>query len=92
MAASLCGCQAKAVGGTGEHDFLLYFLNHAFYSDLGSAACQPSAEAGAGPVAERARVDEFDAVGREALLADGETSELWRSLYFIHGARRVGAG
>ena len=31
-----------------------------------SAACQPSAEAGAGPVgvAERARADEFDAVGK----------------------------
>ena len=27
-------------------------------------ACQPSAEAGAGPVAERARADEFDAVNR----------------------------
>ena len=26
---------------------------------MGSAACQPSAEAGAGPVAERARADEF---------------------------------
>ena len=26
--------------------------------------CQPSAEAGAGPVAERARVDESDTVGR----------------------------
>ena len=35
-------------------------------------ACQPSAEAGAGPVAERARADEFDAVGG----ACGEASEL----------------
>ena len=43
------------------------------HSDLGSAAaCQPSAEAGAAVVAERARVDEFGAVGRPC----GETSEL----------------
>ena len=45
--------------------------NHDSHSDLGSAACQPSAEAGAGPVAERAaRVDEFDAVGRPCLRRD----------------------
>ena len=49
------------------------------HSDLGSAACQPSAEAGAGPVAERARVDEFDAVGRPC----GEASEVAGSLYFM---------
>ena len=45
------------------------------HSDLGSAACQPSAEAGAGPAVERherARVDEFGAVGRPC----GESSEL----------------
>jgi len=28
--------------------------NHDSHCDLGSAACQPSAEAGAGPIAERA--------------------------------------
>ena len=44
------------------------------HSELGSAACQPSAEAGAGPVAERARADEFDAVGG----ACGEASEMAR--------------
>ena len=47
-----------------ERDFRKPTRNHDSHSDLGSAACQPSAEAGAGPVAERARVDEFDAVGR----------------------------
>ena len=48
--------------------------------DLGSAACQPSAEAGAGPVAERARADEFDAVGG----ACGEASEM--AIAVLHGA------
>ena len=53
--------------------------NHDSQCFVGSAACQPSAEAGAGPVAERARVDEFDAVGTPC----EETSERWRSLYFM---------
>ena len=41
--------------------------------------CQPSAEAGAGPVAERARADEFDAVGG----ACGEASEM--AIAVLHG-------
>ena len=47
---------------------------------MGSAACQPSAEAGAGPVAERARADEFDAVGGPC----GEASEV--AIAVLHGA------
>ena len=54
--------------------------NHDSHSDLGSAACQPSAEAGAGPVAERARADEFDAVGGPC----GEASEV--AIAVLHGA------
>ena len=41
---------------------------------------QPSAEAGAGPVAERARADEFDAVGG----ACEEASEM--AIAVLHGA------
>ena len=59
--------------------------NHDSHSDLGSAACQPSAEAGAGPVAERARADEFDAVGG----ACGEASEL--AIAVLHGGHQVTA-
>ena len=58
--------------------------NHDSHSDLGSAACQPSAEAGAGPVAERARADEFDAVGG----ACGEASEV--AIAVLHGALKWG--
>ena len=47
--------------------------------EITPAACQPSAEAGAGPVAERARVDEFDAVGRPC----GEASEM--AIAALHG-------
>ena len=47
-------------------------------------ACQPSAEAGAGPVAERARVDEFGEVGRPC----GETSELAIALMVL-GVRHL---
>ena len=50
---------------------------------MGSAACQPSAEAGAGPVAERARADEFDAVGG----AFGEASEM--AIAVLHGGHQV---
>ena len=55
------------------------------HSDLGSAACPPSAEAGAGPVAERARADEFDAVGG----ACGEASEM--AIAVLHGGHQVTA-
>ena len=44
----------------------------------------PSAEAGAGPVAERARADEFDAVGGPC----GEASEV--AIAVLHGALKVG--
>ena len=63
-----------------ERDFRKPTRNHDSHSDLGSAACQPSAEAGAGPVAERARADEFDAVGG----ACGEASEM--AIAILHGA------
>ena len=62
-----------------ERDFRKPTRNHDCHSDLGSAACQPSAEAGAGPVAERARADEFDAVGG----ACGEASEM--AIAVLHG-------
>ena len=67
-----------------ERDFRKPTRNHDSHSDLGSAACQPSAEAGAGPVAERARADEFDAVGG----ACGEASEV--AIAVLHGALKVG--
>ena len=67
-----------------ERDFRKPTKNHDSHSDLGSAACQPSAEAGAGPVAERARADEFDAVGG----ACGEASEV--AIAVLHGALKVG--
>ena len=63
-----------------ERDFRKPTRNHDSHSDLGSAACQPSAKAGAGPVAERARADEFDAVGGPC----GEASEM--AIAILHGA------
>ena len=68
-----------------ERDFRKPTRNHDSHSDLGSAACQPSAEAGAGPVAERARADEFDAVRGGPC---GEASEL--AIAVLHGALKVG--
>ena len=71
------GTDAHTMGR--ERDFRKPTRNHDSHSDLGSAAWQPSAEAGAGPVAERARADEFDAVGG----ACGEASEVAIALYFM---------
>ena len=68
-----------------ERDFRNPTRNHDSHSDLGSAACQPSAEAGAGPVAERARADEFDAVGG----ACEEASEM--AIAVLHGGHQVTA-
>ena len=50
-----------------------------------SAACQPSAEAGAGPVAERARADEFDAVGGPC----GEASEVAIAVLHVSSSDRL---
>ena len=59
------------------------------HRDLGSAACQPSAEAGAGPVAERARADEFDAVGGPCGEASARASEV--AIAVLHGGHQVTA-
>ena len=81
------------------HDFRKPTRNHDSHSDLGSAACQrerfffpcqPSAEgeAGAGPVAERARADEFDAVGGPC----GEASEVAIAVLLSHDRRGIVVG
>ena len=66
-----------------SRDFRNPTRNHDSHSDLGSAACQPSAEAGAGPVAERARAVSSTR-GREAL--SGEASEV--AIAVLHGRHR----
>ena len=68
--------------GERERDFRKPTRNHDSHSDLfwtRQLVSPHSAEAGAGPVAERARVDEFDAVGRPC----GEASEMAIAVDFM---------